>query len=64
MKRCNKHKEWGVIDTTCRDCKREEERAEYIGLMNGDLADMKPVRNYPLDDKGVIDNALILHGEV
>jgi len=62
MKRCNKHKEWGVIDTTCSDCKREEERAEYIGLMNGDLAEMKPVRDYT-DANGIIDNALIRHGE-
>ena len=38
-----------------------EDRAMYNGLMAGDNVEFKPVR-YPLDDKGIIDNALINQG--
>ena len=38
-----------------------DSKDEFNGLMNGNLKEFKPVR-YPLDDKGIIDNALINQG--
>ena len=63
MKRCEKCEKGGYIHTLCRECfpKQSEGREELYQLMAGDLETMKPVR-YPLDDKGIIDNALIGHG--
>jgi len=60
MKRCNKCEEWHVIDSTCPECKKLE-KAEFEALMGGNLAEMKPVRNYT-DNPGMFDNALISHG--
>lgn len=56
MKRCKKCEEWHVIDSTCKDCKRERERGEYVGLMNGDLKEFKPIRNY-IDEHGIFHEA-------
>ena len=56
MKRCNKCEEWHVIDSTCKDCKKERERGEFIGLMTGELSDMKPIRNY-IDNNGIFHEA-------
>ena len=53
MTRCDNCKEMEVITTTCKACFPKEDRAEFIGLMGGDLKEMKPVRNY-IDSKGML----------
>lgn len=41
--RCNDCKEKNCIDTTCKTCYPKEDRAEYIGLMNGTLESLPRV---------------------
>lgn len=53
--RCDKHKEWKVHDSTCRDCFPKDDksdRAEVNALIAGGLKKLPRVRNY-IDSKGM-----------
>ena len=56
MNLCEECKKMGCLHTLCRSCFPKDDksdRAEFIGLMAGDLKEMKPVRNY-IDSKGML----------
>lgn len=55
MKLCEECKKMGCLHTLCRKCFPKDDksdRAEYIGLMNGDLKELPRVKNY-IDSEGM-----------
>ena len=45
--RCKRCLEMKILTAPCRGCnQRKVERGEYIGLMSGDLREMKPIKDY------------------